>query len=38
MKKKGVRISTDLKVLSGRAKMAFVDRPEGMRIELMERF
>jgi lactoylglutathione lyase len=38
MKKKGVRISTDLKVLPGGAKMAFVDGPEGIRIELMERF
>jgi catechol 2,3-dioxygenase-like lactoylglutathione lyase family enzyme len=38
MKKNGVRISTDLKVLSGGAKMAFVDGPEGIRIELMERF
>ena len=37
MKRKGVRISTELKVLPGR-KVAFVDGPEGIRIELMERF
>ena len=37
MKKKGVKISTDLKVLPGGTKMAFVDGPEGIRIEVMER-
>ena len=36
MKRKGVRISTELKVLPGR-KVAFVDGPEGIRIELIER-
>lgn len=36
MKKKGVRINMEPKVLLGGRKIAFVDGPEGTRIELSE--
>ncbi len=37
MKKKEVRISQELTVLPSGAKMAFVESPEGIRIELLQR-
>ncbi len=37
VKAKGVRISQDLTVLPSGLKMAFVEGPDGIRIELLER-
>ena len=37
MKKKGVRITQELTVMPSGLKMAFVEGPEGIRIELLER-
>ncbi len=37
MKKKGVRITTELSALPSGTKVAFVEGPEGVRIELFEK-
>lgn len=37
MKKKGVQITQELTVMPSGVKMAFVEGPEGVRIELLER-
>ena len=37
MRKKGVKVTQDLTVMPGGLKMAFVEGPEGVRIELLER-
>ncbi len=37
MKKKGVRITTELAALPNGTKVAFVEGPEGVRIELFEK-
>jgi len=37
MRKKGVKVTQDLTVMPGGLKMAFVEGPEGVRVELLER-